>query len=146
VIAVDTNVLVHAHRRDAPMHQRCAHAVRSLAEAPHPWAIPWPAVHEFLAIVTHPRIFDPPSTTAQALDQVTAWTASPSLVLLSEGATHLTTLQTVVNEGAATGPRIHDARIAALCIDADVRTLWTFDRDFTRWAPRLYVEAPPPAP
>lgn len=43
-------------------------------------AIPWPRVHELLAIVTHPRIYVPASTLDQALDQVDARLASPTLV------------------------------------------------------------------
>ena len=72
MIALDTNILVYAHRRDSEWHVRAAAALRNLAESPGSWAIPWPCVHEFLAIVTHPRIFSPPSSVAEALDQVDA--------------------------------------------------------------------------
>ncbi len=34
-----------------------------------PWAIPWPCVHEFLAVATHPRIYDPLTSLPKALDQ-----------------------------------------------------------------------------
>ena len=84
MIAIDTNLLVYAHRRDSGWHAPAAQALRRLAEASRPWAIPWPVIHEFLAIVTHPRIYDPPSTAAQACGQIDAWLASPSLVLLGE--------------------------------------------------------------
>jgi uncharacterized protein len=56
VIAVDTNILVYAHRQDSPFHKAAFRRVAELAEGPATWAIPWPCVHEFLAIVTHPRI------------------------------------------------------------------------------------------
>ena len=56
MIALDTNLLVYAHRRDSEWHAEATAAVRELAEGPAPWAIPWPCLHEFLAIVTHPRI------------------------------------------------------------------------------------------
>jgi len=58
VIAIDTNVLVHSHRAESPWHERAVAALRAAATGP--WAIPWPCIHEFLAVVTHPRIFDPP--------------------------------------------------------------------------------------
>jgi hypothetical protein len=58
---------------------------RSTTEGPPPWAIPWPCVHEFLAIVTHPRIFKTPTPLAGALDQAAAWFESPSLAMLQEG-------------------------------------------------------------
>lgn len=141
MIAVDTNVLVAAHRRDHPGHTRAEPAVRALAEGRESWALPWPCLHEFLAIATHPRIFDPPSTIAMALDQVDAWLESPTAVLLSEGSEHRTTLSRLLAAGGVDGPRVHDARIAALCLDHGVRALWTADRDFSRF-PELATENP----
>ncbi|MBO0685961.1 MAG: VapC toxin family PIN domain ribonuclease, partial [Candidatus Dormibacteraeota bacterium] len=72
MIAIDTNLLVYAHRRDADLHGPAARRVADLAEGMTAWAIPWPCIHEFLAIVTHPRVYTPPSTLAQALVQVDA--------------------------------------------------------------------------
>ena len=57
MIAIDTNLLVYAHRRDSPWHTIARDAIAGLAEGRSAWAIPWPCVHEFLAIVTHPRIY-----------------------------------------------------------------------------------------
>jgi toxin-antitoxin system PIN domain toxin len=133
VIAVDTNILVYAHRRDAEWHDRAATRLRFLAEGRAPWAIPWPCVHEFLAIVTHPRVYDPPSPLVVALDQVQAWVESPSLSLLGEGAEHWATLRPLIEAGRAVGPKVHDARIAALCLAHGVQALWTVDRDFSRF-------------
>lgn len=133
MIAVDTNVLVYAHRRDSEWHDRAAERLRSLAESRTPWAIPWPCVHEFLAIVTHPRVYDPPSPLAAAVDQVDAWMESPSLLLLGEGSEHWTTLRSLIEIGRVAGPKVHDARIAALCLAHGVRSLWTVDRDFSRF-------------
>ena len=141
MIAVDTNVLVHAHRSDSEWHERAATRIRELAEARTAWAIPWPCVHEFLAIVTHPRIWDPPTPTARALDQVEAWLESPSLVLLAEGTDHWTVLRTQIEGGRVAGPRVHDARVAALCLAHGVRELWTADRDFGRF-PELVATNP----
>lgn len=134
MIAVDTNVLVYAHRRDSEWHAPAADRVRSLAESPAPWAIPWPCIHEFLAIVTHPRIYRPPSETVAALDQVSAWLESPSLTLLAEGPGYAERLTDLLATSKVTGPRIHDARVAALCLYHGVRELWSADRDFTRFA------------
>ncbi len=84
MIALDTNILVYAHREDSPWHAAAYRALGTLAEGSSPWAIPWPCLHEFLAVVTHPRIYDPPTPLALALDQIEAWLASPSLIILSE--------------------------------------------------------------
>ncbi len=67
MIALDTNLLVYAHREDSPHHLAAAQALRAAVAAPGGCAIPWPCVHEFLAVVTHPRIYDPPTPVATAL-------------------------------------------------------------------------------
>jgi toxin-antitoxin system PIN domain toxin len=141
VIALDTNLLVYAHRRDSEWHQAAAARVTELAEGRTAWAVPWPAVHEFLAIVTHPRIYRPPSTLTQACDQVDAWFESPSLVLLHESGEHWSTLKPLMIGGKIEGGRVHDARIAALCIAHGVTELWSVDRDFTRF-PALRTRNP----
>jgi toxin-antitoxin system PIN domain toxin len=141
LIAVDTNLLVHAHRTDSEWHARAAACIRELAEARSPWALPWPCLHEFLAIATHPRIWDPATPTEAALDQVEAWLESPSLVLLSESPEHWRELRDQITAGRIAGPRVHDARIAALCLAHGVRELWTADRDFSRF-PRLATANP----
>ena len=134
MIAVDTNLLVYAHRRDSEWHERAADSVRALAEGRAPWAIPWPCVHEFLAIATHPRIYDQPTSLPKALDQVSAWLESPSLTLLAEGLGYADRLKKVLAASKVTGAKVHDARVAALCLYHGVRELWSADRDFTRFA------------
>ena len=133
MIAVDTQVLVYAHRRDSPWYEPAKECVRKLAEGIEPWAIPWSCIHEFYAIVTHPKIYTPPSTREQASDQLDAWLASPSLVLLGEAVTHWDTLRELLKVGKVTGPVVHDARIAAVCVEHRVSELWTADRDFSRF-------------
>jgi hypothetical protein len=141
VIAVDTNLLVYAHRAEAEWHDRAAACIRELGEGRAPWAIPWPCLHEFLAIATHPRIWDPPTPTEAALDQVDAWLESPTLSLLAEGQEHWNELRDLLRAGRVVGPRVHDARIAALCLAHGVRELWTADRDFSRF-PTLSTSNP----
>jgi toxin-antitoxin system PIN domain toxin len=134
VIAVDTNILVYAHRRDATWHERADSVVRRLAEGAESWAIPWPCLHEFLSIVTHPRIYRPPTPLEVALAQTAAWLESPSLTLLAEGSGAWELLRRVASQGRVTGPLVHDARIAMLCLLHGARELWTADRDFGRFA------------
>lgn len=134
MIAVDTNILVYAHRGDSEWHAEAATAVRSLAEGAAPWAIPWPCVHEFLAIVTHPRIFKTPTPLAAALDQIDAWRESPSLVWIGEPEGYWEGSRDLVSQARITGPRMHDARVAAICVAHHVRELWTADRDFSLFA------------
>ena len=133
MIAVDTNILVYAHREDSPWHEAAYHHLARLAEGATPWAIPWPCVHEFLAIVTHPRIFNPPTPVQAACEQVDAWLESPRVLLLSETTGYWQTVRQAVIDGKIQGPTIHDARIAALCQHHGIQELWTADRDFSRF-------------
>jgi toxin-antitoxin system PIN domain toxin len=141
MIAVDTNVLVAAHRRDAVGHDAAAAAVRALAEGLSAWAIPAPCLHEFLAVVTHPKIFDPPTRMNDALAQVDAWLGSPSLAVMSESDRHWTSLGTMLRQSKAIGARVHDARIAAICADHGVTTVLSADRDFGKF-PGIRVQNP----
>jgi len=141
VIALDTNILVYAHREEAAWHKVAYEKLVELAEGRSAWAIPWPCIHEFLAITTHPRIFDPPTPLARAIDQVEAWLESPTLSVLSESGSYWQELRPLLEAGRIAGPQVHDARIAALCLQHGVRELWTADRDFGRF-PNLKVVNP----
>jgi len=132
MIAVDTNVLVYAHRRDSPLHEAAASAIRRLAEGTAAWGIPWPCVHEFLSVSTNPRVFKPPSPPAIAVEQVEIWMESPSLRLLGESAGYWGELRASFLGGKLTGAKVHDARIHAICRANVVRELWSADRDFSR--------------
>lgn len=139
MIAIDTNLLVYAHREDSSFHDRALAAVTELASSASAWAIAWPCLHEFYAVVTHRRVYNPPTTPSQAIVQIEAWLESPSLVLLTESSTHWPTLKDLLTRARAQGPMVHDARIAALCLQHGVKTLWSADRDFARFAPMRVV-------
>ena len=141
MIVLDTNLLVSAYREASPWHDRAYARVSELAEGRLLWAIPWPCLHEFLAIVTHPRIYTPPTPLAQAIDQIGAWLEAPGLAILSEVDGYWQELRAVLETGRVTGPRVHDARVAALCRLHGVRELWTADRDFNRF-PGMTVRNP----
>jgi len=134
VIAIDTNILVYAHRADSTWHQPADRCLVSAAESNAPWAIPWPCIHEFLAIVTHPRIYDQPTPLGDALEQVACWLEVPTVALLAEAPGHWPALREVLEASRVAGPRVHDSRIAALCRQHGVSELWTADRDFGRFA------------
>lgn len=141
MIAVDTNLLVYAHREDSPWHDAASARITELAENRASWAIPWPCLHEFLAIVTHPRIYAPPTPLAAAVAQIEAWLESPTLTVLAESESYWAELVAIMRDGRIAGPQIHDARVAALCLLHGVRELWAADRDFSRF-PALTVRNP----
>ena len=70
-----------------------------------------------------------------------AWLASPTLTLLSESEQHWQELRAIVAAGHIAGARVHDARIAVICLHHGVREFWSADRDFNRF-PALRVINP----
>ena len=141
MIALDTNLLVYAHREDSPWHDAAYKLIEELSEGRAPWVVPWPGIHEFLAIVTHPKIFDPPTPLEAALAQVEAWLQSPSLLLLGEAEGYWETLKSALQAGRVAGPQVHDARVAAICQIHGIEELWSADRDFSRF-PGVAVRNP----
>src|SRR5690348_16078010 len=102
-VAVDTNILVYAQNESSPVHTPARRALESLANAAQPWAIPWPCVHEFLAVVTNPRTVPNADSMPQAVAAVESWMESPSLRLLGELRGHWPELKAMVVAGRIRG-------------------------------------------
>lgn len=133
MIGLDTNLLLYARREELPGHARAKRLLRQLSQGDEPWAIPWPCIYEFLRVVTHPRVFRPPTDLDTALEDLESLFDSPSLVLLGEGPAHPTHLRRVMQTGRPTANLVHDAHIAALAFEHGVSEFWTVDRDFARF-------------
>ncbi|MDX2217971.1 MAG: TA system VapC family ribonuclease toxin [Burkholderiales bacterium] len=134
MIALDTNLLVYAFRADMPFHREAADVIAELAEAPAKWAIPWPCAHELYAVVTNPRIFKTPTPAAKAAEQLRALDSIHNQVWLAEEDGYLDSLEAILLNARIQGGQVHDARIAAICLNHGVKTLWSADRDFSRFA------------
>ena len=142
MIAVDTNILVYAHRRESRSHEEAAAVIRSFAEGDSAWAIPWPCCYEFLSVVTNRRIWKDDATTPEhGWSQIAAWAASPSNRLIGETDDFLEILGQFVQRPRVVGGVVHDARIAAICVAHGVDVLLTRDRDFTLF-PELRTRDP----
>lgn len=131
--AIDTNILIYAEVESSERHGPALKLLQGLAEGALPWAIPWPCIYEFLRVVTHPRVFHPPVPLEVALYDLKQILASPSLFLLAETERHPSVLDQILRQAGATGNLIHDAHIAALCLEHGVSELITGDRDFSRF-------------
>lgn len=132
MIAVDTNVLIYAQREETPMHERAFSALRRLAEGRSAWALPLFCVGEFLRVVSHPRVFDPPTPVLEGLGAIESLLKSPSLRVLLPGPSYFELLRQTLSCGVA-GNLVLDAQIAAVCLEHGARTLLTEDRDFSRF-------------
>jgi uncharacterized protein len=141
VIAVDTNFLVYARRTESIHHTEAKRLLAELSEGLRPWAIPWPCVYEFLRVVTHPRVFKPPTPLTKALEELDRLFDAPAIALLGEGPAHRAHLRHVFDASRASGNIVHDAHIAALLREHGVSEFWTTDRDFDRF-PGIPVRNP----
>ena len=133
MIAVDTNILVSAHRAESTFNAEAFNCLKSLAEGSQPWAIVVPCLHEFLAVVTNPQFFNPASSPEQALAQIDTWVAAPGMRVLHSGSQHWRDLSDLARKAKRRGGQFHEARITAICIENGVSVLWSADRDFGRF-------------
>ena len=141
MIGLDTNFLVYAHRSDNPFHLIARTAIDRLAQGIVPWGVPVVCVHEFLAVVTNPKIFKQPTPRALAFQQIDSLLEQTGARLLIPTDKHLVVLHRLANIGQTIGAQFHDARVAAICLENGVTTLWTADRDFSAY-PQLACRSP----
>lgn len=138
---VDSNILVYAHRDETPQHRKALQVLRELATGSEPWVLPWPCIYEFLRVVTHPRVFHPPTPLDEAWRAVESLLDSPSRVRLAEGERHREILAELLRTSAPEGNLLHDAHIAALLIEHGAYEIITADEAFRRFR-RLKVVNP----
>jgi predicted nucleic acid-binding protein len=113
MIAVDTNLLVYAHREDAKFHAEAYAALVQLAAGTERWAVPWPCAHEFIAIVTHPKIYKTPTPLERALEALAELNACPTLEFINEADGYLDSLSAIALAARVQGegdPRCENCR------------------------------------
>ncbi len=134
MIAVDTNILVYAHREEFPQHEVAAGVLSRMARAPEAWGLPVFVLGEFIRVVTHPRYLDPPTPLAEAVVVLERVLASPSLHLLRPGARYWDLLRRTSLEDRAAGNLAFDAQIVAVCLEHGAGVILTEDRGMRRFA------------
>ena len=131
--AVDTNILVYARRSETPRHSTALQVLGALATGRDLWVLPWPCIYEFLRVVTHPKVFRPPTAIDEAWRALENLLESPSVVLVREGDRHREILGDLLRNCHLTGNLLHGAHIAALLIEHGVGEIITGDEDFRRF-------------
>jgi toxin-antitoxin system PIN domain toxin len=133
VIALDTNLLVFAHREGTAYHEPAVTLLRDLSTGRAPYAIFWPSLYEFLRVVTHHRVFNPPSSPEEALDALASFLEPPVVRVLSETPAHADVLRQVMARTRTSGNLLHDAHLVALAVEHGVHEILTLDEDFRRF-------------
>jgi hypothetical protein len=139
VLALDVNVLVDAFREDSPHHGRIARWMQAMLASEEPFVVFDAVASGFVRVVTHPRIFDPPTPIGPALEFVGALHQQPLCVRLAPGARHWAIFDRLCRESGATGNLAADAYLAAMAIEAGC-TWVTSDRDYARFAGLRWIE------
>jgi len=132
MILPDVNVLVHAFREDSPRHGPMRAWLEDLVLSDRAFAITDLVLSGFLRVVTHPRVFSPPTPLEQALEFAVALRSQPNCILLAPGERHWSIFVRLCREGDARGNLIPDAYLAALAIESGSELVST-DRDFARF-------------
>lgn len=132
MIIPDVNVLVYAHRADAVGHAHYRTWLERTVNHPAPFGLPSLVCSGFLRIVTHSRIFDPPTALDVALRQIAELRSRENCVSLEPGSRHWSIFTELCAAGSAKGNLVADAYLAAIAIETGSRWVTT-DRDFARF-------------
>lgn len=128
----DINVLIYAHREDAPEHVRYAEWLRRLATGSEPFALTSYTLGGFLRIVTNRRIFGEPTPMTVALEFCHQLRRRPRARLLQPSTRHWNILTQLIEKTEVSGPLVSDAYLAALAIEHGCE-LMTTNGDFARF-------------
>ena len=133
MIAVDTSLLALAINRYVPEHGRAVSVLEGLVHGDTPWALPWPAVEEFLATVTHPHRVARVLAPRDAWGFVAELGASPAVRWLGAGERHGAALAEVLELAEVSGPLPPGFALAVVLREHGVRQLLTVDRAMRRF-------------
>ena len=132
MMLVDVNVLVYAHREDALGHRACHDWLLSLARSDEAFGLSDLVLSGFLRVVTHSRVFSPPSPLEAALEFVTQLRDLPNAVAIAPGPRHWGIFLDLCRRASARGNLVPDAYLAALAIESGSEWITT-DRDYGRF-------------
>jgi len=132
VILPDVNVLVYAYREDAPRHERYRRWLERVLDGREAYGLSDLVLAGFLRVVTHPRVFAPPSPIRHALEFVQVLRDHPNCMPVAPGQRHWEIFVRLCHESGAKGNLVPDAYLAALAIESGSEWMTT-DRDYSRF-------------
>ena len=132
--AVDANVLLYASDEASPRHRVALAFLERVAQGPEIVYLFWPTIMAYLRIATHPAVFGRPLSVAEAVGNVEALIGRAHVQSPGEHERFWQRYREVVDDAAPTGNLVPDAHVVALMLEHGVRTIWTHDRDYRRFA------------
>ena len=141
MIAIDTNLLVYAHRKDTSEHKAARKAIEYASNSSSGWGIALPCIAEFWMVVTHPSSTGGASTPSAARDFLESLIESGDGVIWSPSSDFWRRFVNAGNENNISGARIFDLQIAMIAYENGAAEIWTHDKKF-RSLPGLKVVDP----
>ena len=141
---IDANLLLHAYNPRAPEHEASRQWLEAELSGPGLVRFSWLTLWAFLRISTNRRVFERPLSVAEADAHVSSWLGQPIVGILDPGERHWEILRGLMRDGQAVGPLVMDAVLAAIAIEHGA-TLYTTDRDFSRFSGLTWVNPIAPA-
>jgi toxin-antitoxin system PIN domain toxin len=132
MMLLDVNVLVYAHREDAADHAAHLEWLTAVASSDEAFGLSELVLSGFVRVVTHPRVFSPPSRLDDALRFVAELRDPPNAALVAPGPRHWGIFTELCRASGAKGNLVADAYLAALAIESGSEWITT-DRDFGRF-------------
>ncbi|MGH8924344.1 MAG: type II toxin-antitoxin system VapC family toxin [Acidimicrobiia bacterium] len=132
MILPDVNVLVYALRADAPRHAEFLGWLTGVANSSEAFGLSELVLSGVVRVLTHPRIFDPPTPLGEVISQLDGLRGRPNGVLIAPGPRHWRIFTDLCATAGAKGNLISDAYLAALAIESGSEWMTT-DRDFARF-------------
>ena len=130
MIAVDTNLLIYAHRSQTPEHAAAREALERAAADPGGWGIPLPCIAEFWAVVTHPKATGRPSTPEEAAGFLRALIQGGGASVWEPLPGFNSRLLLAAEQTGVSGARVFDLQIALIASEAGAAQIWSHDRNF----------------
>ena len=135
MILMDVNVLVYAHRADAPYHRAMLKWLEEVINGDQAYGVSDLVLSGFVRIVTHSAIFNPPSTVESALQFCSEIRNQPHCVHTAPGPRHWEIFTELCKAAGAKGNLVPDAYLAAIALESGSEWITT-DRDYSRF-PKL---------
>ncbi|MFT4569454.1 MAG: toxin-antitoxin system PIN domain toxin [Hyphomicrobiaceae bacterium] len=132
MIAIDTNILIYAHRSGTDEHRAARRVIERAAGSGEEWGISLASVGEFWSIVTHPKAMGRPSTPTEASDFLTALAETAAMQTWVPGPGFGPRLLACACDLELSGVRIFDLQIALTAFDNGATQMWTHDVNFIR--------------
>jgi toxin-antitoxin system PIN domain toxin len=139
LILADVNVLLHAFRSDADLHNVYRPWLTSVVNGDEPFAVSPQVLSSVIRIATNPRAFKRPDSLSSVLAFTRTLLDQPHCCIVYPGPGHWQIFCGLCGEANASGNLIQDAWFAALAIEHGCEWI-TEDRDYAkfpslRWRP-----------